>query len=77
MHIDGPQLVPDATKRHEPFPSQVPSCPQAIVSTAHLPLDDPPAVIGLQRPPGWPVSAVAHDEQSPVHAVSQQMPATH
>src|SRR5262249_44908578 len=44
---------------------------------AHLPLDGPPVLMGLHWPLGWLVSAIAHDMQRAVHAVSQQIPATH
>ena len=43
----------------------------------HLVLDEPPAEIGLHRPLAAPVSALEHDRQVPVHALSQQIPDTH
>jgi hypothetical protein len=72
-----PHVVVVLRKRHPPLPSQVPSCPHAVASTAHLVLDDPPDKIGLHRPLAAPVSVFEHDRQVPVHALSQQIPETH
>jgi hypothetical protein len=77
VHAVVPQLVVALRNRHPPLPSQVPSCPHAVASTAHFVLDDPPAEIGLHRPLAAPVSAFEHDRQVPVHALSQQIPDTH
>ncbi len=64
-----PQATLEVANRHPPFPSQVPSCPQAVDPTAHAPPDEPPAATGLQRP----VAQVMH---VPAQAVAQQTPAT-
>jgi len=77
-HDGDPQLVLATANRQAPLPSHVPSWPQIMVlSTAHFPADEPPALIGLQSPLAWPVSAFAQERQSPVHALSQQIPPTH
>jgi hypothetical protein len=47
-----------------------------MVSAAHFDLDDPPDRTGLHRPLAAPVSAIAHDIQVPVQALSQQTPLT-
>jgi hypothetical protein len=77
VHAVVPQLVVALRNRHPPLPSQVPSCPHAVVSAAHFDLDDPPEETGLHKPLAAPVSAFEHDMQVPVHALSQQMPPTH
>jgi len=77
-HDGDPQLVPATANRQAPFPSHVPSWPQTmVVSGAHFPADEPPALIGRQSPLACPVSAFAQERQSPVQAVSQQIPPTH
>jgi hypothetical protein len=60
-----PQLTLDCLYRQPPLPSQVPSCPQAVLSTAQAPADEPPAATGRQAP-------VAQVMQVPVQAVAQQ-----
>lgn len=62
-----PQATLDVAKRQAPFPSQVPSCPQALESTEQRPPDEPPAAAGLQRP-------VAQVMQVPEQVVAQQIP---
>jgi hypothetical protein len=62
-----PQLTLETAYRQPPFPSQVPSCPQAVESTAQAPPEEPPAVTGLQSP-------VAQVMQVPVQVVAQQIP---
>jgi hypothetical protein len=72
-HTGSAQLNVGAAKRQAPLPSQVPSRPQVVPPGAHFPFDDPPGLIGRQRPFAWSVSAAAHELQVAVHAVSQQM----
>jgi hypothetical protein len=62
-----PQLTLETANRQPPFPSQVPSCPQAVESTAQPPAEEPPEATGLQRP-------VAQVMQVPAQAVAQQIP---
>jgi hypothetical protein len=62
-----PQLRLVIAYRQPPFPSQVPSCPQAVGSTAQAPADEPPDATGLQSP-------VAQVMQVPVQVVAQQIP---
>jgi hypothetical protein len=76
-HAVVPHVVVVLRKRQPPLPSQVPSCPQAAVSIAHFPFDDPPDETGLHRPFAAPVSELEHERQVPVHALSQQIPLTH
>jgi hypothetical protein len=64
-----PQLTLEIAYRQPPFPSQVPSCPQAVESTAQAPAEEPPATTGLQRP----VPQVMH---VPAQVVAQQTPET-
>ena len=64
-----PQLTLEIAYRQPPFPSQVPSCPQAVESTAQAPAEGPPAVTGLQSP-------VAQVMQVPAQEVAQQIPET-
>ena len=64
-----PQLTLEIAYRQLPFPSQVPSCPQVVESTAQAPAEEPPAATGLQRP----VAQVMH---VPAQVVAQQTPAT-
>jgi hypothetical protein len=76
-HAVAPQVIVVLRKRQPPLPSQVPSCPQGAVSTAHFPFDDPPDETGLHSPFAAPVSELEHEKQVPVHALSQQIPLTH
>jgi len=62
-----PQVTFEVAKRQPPFPSQVPSCPQAVESTEQKPPDEPPAATGLQRP-------LAQVMQVPAQVVAQQIP---
>ena len=62
-----PQLTLDAANRQPPFPSQVPSCPQAVESAAQAPAEEPPDATGLQSP-------VPQVMQVPVQVVAQQIP---
>ena len=62
-----PQLTLDGANRQPPFPSQVPSCPQAVESAAQAPAEEPPAATGLQSP-------VAQVMQVPAQVVAQQIP---
>jgi hypothetical protein len=71
-HEGEPQVVPPAPNRQAPLPSQVPSRPQGVPAAVQRPFELPPAVIGRHRPLFCPVSAIAHDWQRPVQAVSQQ-----
>jgi hypothetical protein len=77
MQLAVRQGVEALATRQPPLPSQVPSCPQAAVSIAHFPFDDPPDETGLHRPFAAPVSELEHERQVPVHALSQQIPLTH
>ena len=77
MQVAARQLVLATWYRQAPVPSQVPSWPQAVVSTAQPPLDPPPALIGLQRPLCWFVSAKAHERHRPVQLLWQQTLPTH
>jgi hypothetical protein len=72
VHSGVPQLVPLLASAHAPFPSQDPSRPQGVVSTAHLPWDPEPALMGRHNPLAAPVSTIAHELQVAAHAVSQQ-----
>jgi hypothetical protein len=62
-----PQLMLVVAYRQPPLPSQVPSCPQAAVSAAQAPAEEPPDATGLQSP-------VAQVMQVPVQAAAQQIP---
>ena len=64
-----PQLTLEIAYRQPPFPSQVPSCPHAVESTAQAPPEEPPATTGLQSP-------VAQVMQVPAQVVAQQIPET-
>jgi hypothetical protein len=69
LQTGDPQLMVDGAYRQPPFPSQVPSRPQAAASMGQTLLDEPPAPTGLQAP-------VAQVMQVPEHAVAQQVPET-
>ena len=72
-----PQVLPDLANAHAPAPLHDPSKPQgAVLLTAHLPCEPPPAFTDRHRPLAMPVSAIAHELHVAVHAVSQQMLAT-
>jgi len=45
-----PQFVPVATNRQAPAPSQVPSCPHGVLSTAQVLCAFTPAAAGRQYP---------------------------
>jgi hypothetical protein len=62
-----PQVTVETAYLHPPFPSQVPSCPQAAESTAQAPAEEPPAATGLHCPDAQVV-------QVPAQAVAQQIP---
>ena len=59
--VGDPQLTPEEAKRQPPAPSQVPSWPQVVLSTAHFPFDEPRALIGRQRPFATLVSAMPQE----------------
>jgi hypothetical protein len=61
MQAGGPHIVPLATNRQAPLPSQVPSVPQASVEFVQRPFELPPFWIGLQRPLDCPVSVLEQD----------------
>jgi hypothetical protein len=63
-----PQPTLAIANRQPPFPSQVPSWPQAVESSVQAPAEAPPAATGLHRP----VAQVMH---VPAQVVAQQMPA--
>jgi hypothetical protein len=70
-----PQAVPEATLRHPPLPSHVPSLPQGLlpVSSAQAKCGSRPLFTGLQVPSGFPVMVclqALHVSQT----LSQQIP---
>lgn len=67
LHAGVPQPTVGTANRQAPFPSQVPSWPQAVASAVQAPADEPPVATGLQAP-------VPQVMQRPEQAVAQQTP---
>ncbi len=73
-----PQLVPATSRRHAPFPSQVPSRPQlCAASTGQSLRGSLPFATSPQTPSApLPLPAAVQLWQSPLHALLQQTPST-
>jgi hypothetical protein len=77
LHCGLPHEIPGATCSQTPPAAQLPSLPQGGLAV-HCPAGAAtPAVMLAHVPFAWPVRAIVHAWQVPLHATLQQVPETH